>query len=89
MRRSRIVGIIASSAAVIGLTALAVTSANAAGGEDGPANKPAETEYQPTEPGAPGDLGPGVSVQRTEDGLEVERLTQEEVDNSEGLQPVE
>ncbi|UED85058.1 hypothetical protein [Streptomyces profundus] len=89
MRKSRVVGIIASSAAAVGLTALAITSANAAADDDGPANQPAETEYQPTEPGPPADLEPGVSVQRTEDGVEVERLTQEEVDGIDGWQPVE
>jgi hypothetical protein len=59
--------------AALGLTALAVTSANAAGdGGDGGADKPA-----------------GVSIQHTEDGLEPRPLTQDELDTIEGWQPAE
>ncbi|MDT0268162.1 hypothetical protein RM844_17915 [Streptomyces sp. DSM 44915] len=89
MRKSRIVGIIASSVAAVGLTALAVTSANAANGagESDPAGTPAEGTTQPTEPGPPVDLGPGVAVEQTEDGLRIRKLTEEELADMDGAQP--
>ncbi|SOD65693.1 hypothetical protein SAMN06297387_12313 [Streptomyces zhaozhouensis] len=98
MRTFRVVGIIASSVAALGLTALAVTSANASdSGAEERSGTPStsETDLQPTEsgPARPGegdvDLGPGVSVEKNEDGsIDLTQLTQEEVDETDGWEPV-
>jgi hypothetical protein len=87
MRRTRVIGTVATTVVALGLTALAVTSANAAGdGGDGGAYKPATTA-----PGddIPADKPAGMSIQRTADGLELRSLTQDEVDDIEGWQPAE
>ncbi|GAA3856363.1 hypothetical protein [Streptomyces sedi] len=90
MRKFKVVGIIASSVAALGLTALAATSANAS---DGAEEKPAtsgQTESGPTQPGEGDiDLGPGVSVKKNEDGsIDLTQLTQEEVEEADGWEPV-
>ncbi|SOD62543.1 hypothetical protein SAMN06297387_106120 [Streptomyces zhaozhouensis] len=93
MRKFKVVGIIASSVAAIGLTALAATSANASdGGEDAERERTTsgQTESGPTQPGE-GDieLGAGVSVKKNEDGsMEIVQLTEEEAEEMDGWQPV-
>ncbi len=87
MRRTRIKGIVAASVAALGLTALAITSAQAAGsgGDEDSSHQPA-----PTVPGDPGEMPPGVAVQKNEDGsVDIKGLSQEEVDSIEGWEPVQ
>ncbi|GAA3872928.1 hypothetical protein [Streptomyces sedi] len=93
MRKFRVVGIIASSVAALGLTALAVTSANASdsdAGEKSGTPSSGQTESGPTQPGEGDiDLGPGVSVEKNEDGsIDLTQLTQEEVEEADGWEPV-
>ncbi|MDT0445280.1 hypothetical protein [Streptomyces johnsoniae] len=87
MRKTRIKGIVAASIAALGLTALAVTSANASSGGG-------DEDVPPHGPTVPGD-GPvelpenGVAVQKNEDGsMDIRELTDEEVEEGGDWQPV-
>jgi hypothetical protein len=77
MRRTRLFGIAASTVATIGLTALAITSANASSATDS---------------GDPGDMPAGIGIQQTEDGgVKITQLSPEEIDEGDWqtAEPVE
>ncbi|MEK8172223.1 hypothetical protein NKH77_31915 [Streptomyces sp. M19] len=83
-KKNRIIGIVASSVAALGLAALAVGSAGAA--TSGTDAKFAETA-KTAKPGKDGHatMPKGVAVERTKDGgMKVHKLTDEELENFHG-----
>lgn len=93
MRKNRVIGFTAAAIMALGLTAGAATTAGAfSGGGDGSGNaKPAKQSGSTAPTGKAGakhgDKPEGVAVQRTKDGIELRKLTKEELRNSDGAKP--
>ncbi|MGW7517586.1 hypothetical protein ACWGJ2_18545 [Streptomyces sp. NPDC054796] len=93
MRRNRVIGFAAATIVALGLTGGAATTAGAfSGGGDGsggakPAKQSSSTAPEGRTDAKPGDKPEGVAVQRTKDGMNVRKLTKEELENMEGAKP--
>ncbi|WP_019356629.1 hypothetical protein [Streptomyces sp. AA1529] len=94
MRKNRVIGAAAAAVVALGLSAGAVTTAAAFSGGDGTGSaQPAEQSdgFAPAGKSKAGsghgDMPGGVAVQRTEDGMKIRKLTEEEQQDSHGAKP--
>ncbi|MEU7314316.1 hypothetical protein [Streptomyces sp. NPDC007083] len=95
MRKNRVIGATAAAVVALGLSAGAVTTAAAfSGGGDGAGSAQPAKQSDGFAPAGKskagsehGDSPEGVAVQRTEDGMKIRKLTEEEQQNSHGAKP--
>ncbi|MDT0433287.1 MULTISPECIES: hypothetical protein [Streptomyces] len=89
MNKNRVIGYATAAILALGLTAGAATSAGAfSGAGDGSEGfKPTKQSTRQTTSEKDGDKPEGISVQRTENGLDIRKLTEEELSNMDGAKP--
>ncbi|MBU6532166.1 hypothetical protein [Streptomyces mayonensis] len=84
MRKSRVIGFVAAAIVTVGLTSGVASATGTPWSGDA---KPAKPSGSTSAENKGGTLHGGMAIQRTKDGFEVRKLTEEELGDMDGAKP--